>query len=493
MPYVEGILNYNGMIGMNQYYQIINNFENLTLNVDRTKVYIDFADAEVERIALANWDTDSNGGISMDEALAVTNIAGLFYNNTTIRTFEEFQYFTNVPSLSPQNLNTQGFSGCTNLTTIVLPPSLRMLGQSSFRNCSSLTSVNLGNVTELYNYVFQGCTNLEIDVNMPYLTRLNDAVFVDSGITSVTSLGNTITSIQGGSGSGQGVFRRCVNLQSVNLPSTVSEIGQNAFNGCTSLETINFTSSILTIGEDAFRGCSSLAINVNLPGLTTLGNNAFNSSGIKKILSLGSITTIYGNTPSGQGTFNGCTGLTEVVLPNTLTTIQAQAFRGCTALTTINFPASITTIGTNAFYQTSSMEVDAYFPNLTTLEGTCFQYSGIRKFKADKLAVVPGANTSVGGGFRWCSKLIEVDLPSTLTTINAYAFASCSALQTFIVRATTPPTTLNGFLQGTPNTMKIYVPYSSDHSILNAYKAATGWTSFASQIYELTSDGNIPT
>ena len=478
-PIVNGTLSYDGTLELNKYFQITETFDDVTFIVDETKVYIDFEDAEVERIALANWDTDSSGFISMGEALAVTNITNLFYNNTTIETFDEFQYFTNVPSLSPMNVNTQGFSGCTNLTSIVLPKSLRMLGQSSFRNCSSLTSVNLENVTELYNYVFQGCTNLEIDVNMPYLTRLNDTAFINSGITSVTSLGNTITSIQGGSGSGDGTFRGCVKLESVNLPSSVTEIGQNAFNGCTNLETINLSSSILTIGAGAFQNCTNIETNVNLPNLVTLGNNAFYGSGIKKVLSLGNITTIPGGTNS-SGAFQNCTRLESVKTTTKLTDISGYAFYGCSALSEIDL-SEVTTIGNAAFYGAlSGYELNA--PNLETLGQQAFRTSGLTKIVnlGRVTTLTADSSGSNGGLFARSTSLTEVTLPSTLTTINRYAFYSCSALQKVTILATTPPSLANtDAFSGASVSLKFYVP---DTSIAD-YQRATNWRTYKSKIF----------
>ena len=78
------------------------------------------------------------------------------------------------------------------------------------------------------------------------------------------------------------------------------------------------------------------------------GNLAFMNSGITKVVDLGSVTTINGADGQG-GTFSGCTDLTEVVLPSTVTNIGSYAFQGCTSLTTINFPSSITTISGRAF------------------------------------------------------------------------------------------------------------------------------------------------
>ena len=72
----------------------------------------------------------------------------------------------------------------------------------------------------------------------------------------------------------------------------------------------------------------------------------------------------------------------------------------------------------------------------------------------------------------------SVDLPSTLTSIAAQAFRSCSTLNTLYCRATTPPTIANSNALSTANLTNIYVPAAS----VNAYKTATNWSTYASII-----------
>lgn len=122
--------------------------------------------------------------------------------------------------------------------------------------------------------------------------------------------------------------------------------------------------------------------------------------------------------------------------------------------------------------------------------------SGIAGQHLKRIIVKEGAQLQeVSSTFAYNSDHIEyVDLPSSVEKINGgYTFAgfNCQSLKTLIVRATTPPnlTSTNGLNAGV---VTIYVPYSADHSVLNAYKAATNWSSMAGQIYELDENGEIP-
>ena len=123
------------------------------------------------------------------------------------------------------------------------------IGNSAFHHCTSLTSVNLPNVSSIGEAAFTNCTSLT-SIDFPNLTIVELGVFTD-----------------------------CTSLTSVNLPN-VTSIGDYAFYGCTSLTSINLP-NVTSIGEYAFSNCSSLT-SVTLPGSTvcTGGLNMFFYSAI---------------------------------------------------------------------------------------------------------------------------------------------------------------------------------------------------------------------
>lgn len=234
------------------------------------------------------------------------------------------------------------------------------------------------------------------------------------------------------------------------------------------------------------------------------------------------ITSIYksGTGSNASGAFAGCTALTSVVLPNRITAIADAAFKGDTALTSVTGGGNITSIGMysfyncthlsntfdlthitylgrHAFYGCSALEIELNLPNLTSLDnaGTMFRASGIKKILSlgNTITSIPNTSADNGGMFYGCKKLTYVNLPSTITSITRSSFNGCSALQTFIIRATAPPSLATKAFYNTNSTFKIYVPYSVDHSILNNYKAASGWSTYSARIYELDENGNIPT
>lgn len=88
-------------------------------------------------------------------------------------------------------------------------------------------------------------------------------------------------------------------------------------------------------------------------------------------------------------------------------------------------------------------------------------------------------------------RYIWVESPN-LTSIGNGFISNMNGIETVVVNVESPPTLSSTNALNANNTFKLYVPYSSDHSILNAYKAAEVWSNKASQIYELTSAGQIP-
>ena len=99
---------------------------------------IDFADANVKALCVANWDTNGDGELSYDEAASVTNLGTVFRNNRAITSFDELQYFTGVAIIVKE-----AFRGCINLTSVAIPSSVIGIKNYAFAKCSGLQSLNV--------------------------------------------------------------------------------------------------------------------------------------------------------------------------------------------------------------------------------------------------------------------------------------------------------------------------------------------------------------
>ena len=267
----------------------------------------------------------------------------------------------------------------------------------------------------------------------------------------------------------------------------VTSIGTSVFSSCTNLIKVDL-SKISILGEQAFRDCINFAGDGSgdliLPSLTSIGKAAFGGletvqcSGLDRILDLGSITTLP-NSGNNAGVFRNQTSLTEVYLPETLTTIGSACFEGCSSLTNINFPSSLTAINAYAFNNCTNLAIkDLVLPNLKTIDINAFNgvkitkisdlgkltslpsISGNENIFGDKTTLtsvnLPSTLTSIGnyvfnaysslsnvyfppsltriggGAFRGCTSLVDITLPHSITSIGDYAFHQCFALSIVI-------------------------------------------------------------
>lgn len=225
---------------------------------------IEFADPVVEALCLANFDYNGNGYISKAEAASVTDIGSKFANNTDISSFDEFEDFINVTYIdgAKSNSDYRGFINCTALKRLTLPKGLKInngsyvnivggafvgssveyvgnldkvsyIGKYAFYNVTTLLWDGVYKHTELKEIAIQaffGCTNFKAELVLPALTTLGNYAFCNSGVKRVLDLG-FVTTIHGGfpAGGPFGDFYKCLNLELVILPSTLTTINNYAF------------------------------------------------------------------------------------------------------------------------------------------------------------------------------------------------------------------------------------------------------------------------
>ena len=99
---------------------------------------ITFADANVKALCVANWDTNKDGELSMEEAAAVTTLGTVFKGKTNITTFDELRYFTGVTTIGED-----AFRGSSIGPTLTIPGTVKTIGNYAFNNCRSLTRIIL--------------------------------------------------------------------------------------------------------------------------------------------------------------------------------------------------------------------------------------------------------------------------------------------------------------------------------------------------------------
>ena len=411
-----------------------------------------------------------------------------------------FSHLTEVEvAAGTTSLAASMLEGMTNITKVTLPEGLTSISAEAFRGCTGITEINIPDtVTSIGNYAFYGCTGIT-EIDLPdsitsigtyafYGTGLRDIV-VPAGLDRISNY----------------AYGNCKNLTRIEIPANIKAIYPNAFNGCSNLREVTFNEGLEVIGYSAFSGTGIEEVVIpksvwmmsfdkysneeetSAHYSTSSNASAFYNSKLKKA------TFTEGETRISWYAFHNCSLLTEVVIPDTVTTIEINAFYGtglrdivvpagldrisnyaygnCKNLTKIEIPANIKAIYPNAFNGCSNLsevtfneglEVIGYsafsgtiieevvipksvwqmsFDKYSNEEETSAYYStssnasAFYNSKLKKATFTEGEITIGLYSFYNCSLLTDVVIPDSVTTIRGYAFAGCSGMTEFNIPA----------------------------------------------------------
>ncbi len=314
------------------------------------------------------------GDVSTRKIVIASTYEGLPVKEIGAGAFAEDEFITSI--VLPDSVTKIGevaFKHCTSIKTVDLGKGVQVIENTAFNSCSALTKViYTGTVDDWVMIDFDNSPDANpisyakklyinekevTEVVLTSATKISAYAFYNcTSLTSVT-IGNSVTTI------GDYAFNGCTSLTSVTIGNGVTTIGDYAFYDCDNLTSIVIPDSVTTIGSYAFYSCDSLTsitVDTDNKNYTSIDGNLYSKDGTTLIqYAIGKKATKFiipdSVTEIRWGAFSGCSGLTEITIPDSVTKIGDSAFSGCSGLTEITIPDSVTKIGWGAFHYCSSL------------------------------------------------------------------------------------------------------------------------------------------
>ena len=268
-------------------------------------------------------------------------------------------------------------------------------GLKSGSSKTSLTKINIAKtykgvaVTAIENNAFKNCNNVKQVVISKNITTICEGAFASCKNITEIIIPDSVINIQGNISS-NGAFAGCVKLEKITFGRGIKTIGACVFSGCTSLEHIKIPESITSFGQRIFENCTKLTkIGVGITegielesGITSIPANMFNGcTYLSEVTIPDTVTTI------GEGAFRSCKNITEITIPDGVNSILGNingngTFADCTNLKKIVFGEQMKTIGLKAFMNDTNLEEIIYKGSSHTTEAS-LKSAGITSIAAD--------------------------------------------------------------------------------------------------------------
>jgi hypothetical protein len=306
------------------------------------------------------------------------------------------------------HIHSRAFGQCRSLKGIPFPMCLKSLGPLCLSGCHSLTTVWFpGSVSSIGCGVFSNCRHLiwiSVDSSNTHFKAVDGALY-DFGMATLLQAP---------------VGRHLITFQ---IPATVRVVANYSFSEYWSLETVSFPPNLTRIGLRAFEKCFCLK-EISLPqSVVDIGSHSF-----VDCRSVESISFAFGSRlrSIGNFAFSGCRSLTSINFPSSLKAIGANSFSFCTALRTVRFPDTLLRIGPFAFAKCIRLQSISLPHSLIVVEQHAF--SGCLSVK---ILAFPGRSRVArieAAAFASLKNLTNLVLPESLTFLDQFAFSGCKSL-----------------------------------------------------------------
>ena len=291
------------------------------------------------------------------------------------------------------------FSTCANLKSITIPDSIERIGTDAFADCAIESIYYQGTLS-------QWCKTPDLTGLMLSSGQSHSLYIQGQKLLGDIIIPDDVTAI------GNAAFGYCSDITGISSMNSVSFIGNSAFESCTSLKEVKIGEHVTVINPGAFKKCTALA-EIVIP---------------ESVNQLGAIRESYEQIPyvvGGYipGVFGGCVSLKKVTLNSRLNSIANYTFQGCTALTSIKIPDSVNYIGEGAFNNTGLTEITIPQSITSINDRTFAMCTSLNKIE------IPESVTSIGDyAFGWCSSLSEITIPKSVTKLGESVFQLCESL-----------------------------------------------------------------
>ncbi len=415
-------------------------------------------DAGSMLMSIGDYAFYNSGIASLAIPAGLSRIGASAFENSQIA---EFSILPGVYRL--ETIGDRAFAGCVRLEEIWIPGTLLSngMGNRVFYNCTGLTRVTFapgGALADLGDYSFYNCPAME-EIILPqnlasigryqfYGARALKHIMIPATVVSIGSYafagkdgkamglltvsfapGSVLTEIQ------SYAFNLCYNLTEVEIPDSLQTLGEKVFYNCSKLAVLHISqnSNLQSIGEYAVSGCISLT-EIYIPAnLTFIGNGAFRNTNFSQI-NVSEENAVFmsdnGNllTKNGQELIKYASGsaASSYTIPATVTRIKAYAFADAANLTTLNLPDSLTVIEEFAFSSAVGI-TSIVIPETVSSIGTYAFYKayGLRTVVFEGNSELASLGTYA---FAYCTRLLEIVLPQTVTEIPDSLFYGCTSL-----------------------------------------------------------------
>lgn len=369
----------------------------------------------------------------------------------------------NIDLNKVEEIDDYAFAGCILMTSLTIPSTVKVLGESTFSHCSQLNYLALGSLGEVENsylsYLFGGTS---YEDNFTIATTNLDTIEITSEFVNIPEYAFAALSIDisfilnsGVQTIGQYAFYNS-NLISIILPDTLIYIASHAFANCINLESIDIPESVNEIGEYAFYQCNGL-LEINIAeGVERIGNYAISECGqLQSLIIPASVKEIgfaalagvaledLTISMIGNGLDNGYFGyifgvasydntnniyhnsiVHNLYLTDNIKTIESYAFYNCGFLYGVVLSSNVMDIGEYAFAETYiSNTID--FKNVRNIGEYAFANCRIQGI------VLKNVETIGAYAFSRCTSLASAQFADSLSLIGEEAFSGCKALNSF--------------------------------------------------------------